>query len=126
VNWLAGAVLTGVILAPIAVWVRRRFGADTLAVVAVAAGACILALGVTIVLRSPPRDGLGFGLFVLVPPVIGGTAALTVVVDRLARSSTIPDPLPEAAFGAAAFLGGVLGGLFVALFLFGLSVPRIA
>ena len=128
-SWKLGTVLASVAFAAIAVWVRRRYGVERLFGVAVVVWTCLVGAGL-LLLSSVflPRDGLGFGvaLFFLLAGVTGGTGALTLAVHRVVESSTIPDPLPETAFGAVAFVGGVLGGLFVALFLIGLGMPRIA
>jgi hypothetical protein len=125
-TWLAGTVAIAVVLAAVAVWVRRRFGPDALLGTAVGASVCLIALAVAMALRSPPRDGLRWVLFVVIPAVLGGTAALTIAVDRVIRSSTIPDPLPETVFGVVAFLAGVLGGGLAGIFVVAMTIPRIA
>jgi hypothetical protein len=123
--WFVVSIVTGFLFAAGAVPVRRRFG--TGAHFGLSAGAAVLILGAwgAIVMRMPPRDGLGFGIFVVLTAAIVATVAGAVTIERLIVSSTIPDPLPEIAGGAAAFVSGSLVGALAGAILASLSGPRI-
>ena len=123
--WFVVSIVTGIIFAAVAVPVRRRFGTGAHFMLAAGTAVCILGVWVALVMRTPPRDGLGFGVFVAIAAAIGATIAGAVTIERLVASSTIPDQVPEIAGGAAAFVCGSLFGAFVAAMLAALSVPRI-
>ena len=123
--WFVVSIVTGIIFAAVAVPVRRRFGTGAHFMLTAGATVCILGAWVALVMREPPRDGLGFGVFVAVAAAIAAAVAGAVTIERLVVSSTIPDPMPEIAGGAAAFVCGSLAGAFVAAILAALSVPRI-
>jgi hypothetical protein len=123
--WFVVSIVTGVIFAGAAVPVRRRFGTGALIMLAAGATVCILGAWGAMVFRTPPRDGLGFGIFVVITAAIAATVLGAVTIERLVISSTIPDPLPEIAGGAAAFVCGSLAGALAGAILASLSGPRI-
>jgi hypothetical protein len=123
--WFIMSAVTGLIFAAVAVPVRRRFGTGAHARFAAGTAACVLAVWGAVIVRAPPRDGVGFGLFIVIAAAITATAVSAIAIERLVASSTIPDVLPEIAAGVVAFVGGAVAGALAGVMLVALSVPRI-
>jgi hypothetical protein len=120
--WFLASLVVGSTFAGIAVLLRRRFGMRGLFSAAGAVGSATAGVGVIYILdRFNPGD-VKFAIVVLVISLLCACVVGSVVLERLMRTSTVPDPLAEIAIGTVAFVLAAGVGAFLA---FGFFVPRI-
>ena len=119
-SWIPATAGAAIVIAPLFMLVRHRWGTKGLVVTAVL---CALAIMGTCIALGQLEEG--YQLFALVVIAASATTACAWAVVRFARAATVPDLPVELLVGVGGFLGGAIAGLVVSFYLVAMSVPRI-